>query len=126
MSCRQEQSHQSGEEQMTTIASLQRISHLKRIGYCLSIALVVTALASLFYDDGGELLASPGMVISGLMTVVGFEFKLGGEFGPLIPWQPGSVVFYSILFYGISWAYTGIREEREEVTVPQTKPFAKR
>jgi hypothetical protein len=99
---------------MTTIASLQRISHLKRIGYCLSIALVVTALASLFYAEGGELLASPGMFITVFPTVIGFLLTTGDDFPPLIPWQPGSVVFYSIVFYGISWAYTGLREERAE------------
>jgi hypothetical protein len=99
---------------MTAIASLQRMSHLKRVSYCFCIAVVVTALASLFYAKGGELLAVPGMIISGFLTVVGFEFKLGGDFGPDIPWQFASVFLYAIVFYGISWVYTGLREEREE------------
>jgi len=98
---------------MPTIASLQRMAHLKRLSHCFCIALVVTALASLFYIEGGELLAVPAMVISGFLTVVGFEFKLGGDFGPDIPWQIASVLFYAGVFYGISWAYTGLREERE-------------
>jgi len=75
---------------------------------------VVTAFASLFYDQGGELLAVPGMFISAVLIVVEFPFTTGDNFPPLIPWQFGSVAFYAILFYGISWPYTRLREEREE------------
>lgn len=95
-------------------ASRPRMSHLKRVSYCLCVAVVVTALASLFYAEGGELLASPGMFVSSFLTLVSFIFTTGDYFPPLIPWQPGSVVFYAILFHGISWAYTGLREERED------------
>src|SRR4030095_2193312 len=108
MWCLQAQFRQSLEEQMTTSAS--RMSHLKRVGYCLSIALVVTAFASLFYREGGELLAVPGLIVSGFLFAFGTS---GDDFGPVIPWQFPSVFFYAIVFYGISWAYTGLRQERE-------------
>ena len=87
------------------------MSHLKRVSYCVSIAVVVTALASLFDSEVGWSLAFPGEVICGFLTAF---LTTGEDFGPVIAWQVPNVVFYTVMFYGISWAYTGLREERED------------
>ena len=90
------------------------MSHLKRVSYCLSIAVFATAVATLFDSEIGWTLAFPGEFISGFLTALKSLFTTGEDFESLIPWQFASVFFYAIVFYGISWAYTGLREEREE------------
>ena len=95
---------------MSTTISRPRISHLTRVSYCLCIAVILTALGFLLDNEAGWSLAFPGRFIADILTAV---FTTGDNFAPAIAWQVPNVVFYLVMFYGISWVYTGLREEKE-------------
>ena len=74
---------------------------------------MTTALASLFYRQGGELLAVPGIFCALFIDSVASLLAAKDEFPQLLSWHYYDVLFYSALLYGLSWAYTGLREERQ-------------
>jgi len=91
-----------------------RITHLARLSYCLSGGVAITALASLFYQEGGEILAVPGIIIAAWVDILVLLTSATNEdYQQVVSWQYPSVLFFSVVLYGLSWAYTGLREERE-------------
>jgi hypothetical protein len=89
------------------------VTHANRISNCLAGGTAITALASLFYVAGGELFAVPGMIVEGWINLVAWTQAPPDEFPQVLSWHYYSVVFYAVILYAVSWAYTLLREERE-------------
>lgn len=88
-------------------------TQLKRIAIAISTAALITALAHLFYSQGGEIVALPGLVISGWIDVCAFMMSGPDEFPRILSWQSCSVGFYSVVIYGLLLARSAFMAERK-------------
>ena len=74
---------------------------------------LVTLVSYFFYRQGGEVVALPGLFIAGLIDSIAYLFADPEEFPQILAWPYCAFAFYSISFYGASWAYTGLKQERQ-------------
>ena len=87
---------------------------LSRIAYSALAGLLVTILSSFLYRQGGEILAVPGVIIAGVIySIAYYGFAGPVEFPQILAWPYYSFIFYSLIFYGASWAYTGLSRQRQ-------------
>ncbi len=85
------------------------MSHWRSLSYSISVALVVTALASLFLDSVLGLLAGPGIMLeawANILILLLSEEQYPYQFSY---WQGFSFLFYAILIYSSLRIYALIR-----------------
>ena len=87
---------------------------LSRIAYSALAGLLVTILSFFLYRQGEDVLAVPGVIIAGVIySIAYYGFAGPVEFHQILAWPYYSFIFYSLIFYGAWWAYTGLSRERQ-------------
>jgi hypothetical protein len=89
------------------------MKHLRRTGVSAGVGLIATLLSIVFYRQGGELLAIPGILIEGWIDLAFYLRARSDEFPHILDWQYCTFGFYFLTSYGLSWAVTGIMAERQ-------------
>jgi hypothetical protein len=89
------------------------IKQIKRIGIAMAAAAIITALAQLFYTQGGEIVAVPGILISGWIDLIAYEMSNPNEFSGVLSWQLCSAGFYFVVVYGLLLARSALMAERQ-------------
>jgi hypothetical protein len=75
--------------------------------------LLVTVVSFFSNRQGWEIVALPGLIIAGLIDSVAYLFTDPQGFPLLLAWPYCAFAFYSLFFYAASWAYTGLKQERQ-------------
>ena len=88
-------------------------TQLKRIAIAMAAAAIITVLAHLFYSQGGEIVAVPGLLISGWIDLIAYEMRGPDEFPRILSWQSCSIGFYSVVIYGLLLAKNALLVERK-------------
>ena len=76
------------------------MSSIRRLTYSITLSIVISAHSSLFYSQGGEFVAVPGIVLEGFFNVVIVEVTRDTFAGFVIRWMYFNFLFYtaSIIF----------------------------
>ena len=88
------------------------MSHFRRINYSVSGAVVLTALATLFYRDGGDFILLPGLMAEMFLDVALMLVSTKDDWYsvPAGTYAALNVAAYSVPVYFWSWAYAKIRD----------------
>jgi hypothetical protein len=90
------------------------VSFFKRLTYCITLAIIISALSSLFYSIGGEFAAVPGIILEGLVNVVIVEITNDTFAGFVNRWMYFNVIFYTTTIFFVSMAVHLMKQERKE------------
>ncbi len=93
------------------------MSHWRRFGYSISIAVVFTTLAYLFYPGVGEFLAVPGMIFQGWVNILILSLSKAEYPFQFYNWIGFSILFYAALSHLALWLRTLIKGAGAEVAV---------
>jgi hypothetical protein len=87
---------------------------LKRIAGSVVGGATITVVAQLLYAQGGEIVAVPGIIISGWIDLIAYIKSGPDEFPHVLSWQFCSIVFYSVVIYGVLLVRRALRSERQQ------------
>ena len=89
------------------------VRQLRLVSISLLAGSIITALAHVLYAQGGELVAVPGILISGWIDLVAYLMsRQPDDFPQILSWQFCSVAFYSAAVYLMLLAVIALRSER--------------
>lgn len=90
------------------------MSSIRRLTYSITLSIVISAHSSLFYSQGGEFVAVPGIVLEGFFNVVIVEVTRDTFAGFVIRWMYFNFLFYTASIYLLSWVVQSVFNERRE------------
>ena len=89
------------------------VSFYKRLSYSVSLAIILSALAVVFYKLGGEFVANPGMILEGwtnLLILLVTNDTYGGFSNR---WMYFNIPIYTVAVYLASLAVRAMRHEKK-------------
>ena len=100
------------------------MSDWRRFSYSISIAVLLTALAWLFYPGLGELLAVPGILLNGLFNLgleLLYQVFSEEEYAPFVDvWVIFGTIFYTYISYLVLWVFTTDEKVSEGRSIRQS------
>lgn len=82
------------------------MSHLKLLSRSVACAVIVMSLSQLLYGSlAGDLIALPGIMFDGILTVVIMTLSEPDAYTSIRFALPFNLIFYSTSGYALSWLY---------------------
>ena len=89
------------------------MSFWKRLSYSVSLAIVLSALAVVFYKRGGEFVAIPGMILEGWTDLLILLVTNDAYLGFADRWMYFNIPIYTVAIYLASLAVSAMRNEKK-------------